>query len=266
MNFAFVKRSVCFRGVFLLFYSCCEGSTVLNITAKAGHPAVLPCSCPIHSPPFFIWQKSNDVVNLLRNDDRETQTAQQFQNRTHVNIQSGNCSIVFNTVRLSDEGLYTCYYSKIPLRKEEIHLKVTDPSMACNQSDGVYRCQLTELHPEGKILWKHDGQLLPLSVQCTTDPITGLCNTSDSITLTGNNNATLTCEVTNSNMDNIVTICKPASPDAERVTHSTSMTSSVCGFLTVAIVIAAVFVGIVCRKRQRKRGCIATSGAAFNSS
>ncbi|KAA0722627.1 hypothetical protein E1301_Tti023680 [Triplophysa tibetana] len=151
-----------------------EGSTVLNITAKAGHPAVLPCSCPQDFSPFFVWQKDNVVVNLHGNNDGETQTAHQFENRTHVNIQSGNCSIVFNTVRLSDEGLYTCYYSKIPLRKEEIHLKVT-------------------------------GEL----------PV--LC-------------------------------C----PDAERVTHGTVMTSSVCGFLTVAIVIAAVFVGIMFRRRQRK--------------
>ncbi|XP_056588130.1 CD276 antigen-like [Triplophysa dalaica] len=263
MNFAFVKRSVCFRGVFLLFYSCC-GSTVLNITAKAGHPAVLPCSCPQDSSPFFIWQKGNVVVNLHANNDGQTQTAKQFQNRTHVNIQSGNCSIVFNTVRLSDEGLYTCYYSKIPLRMEEIHLKVTEPIMACNQSDGVYHCRITELHPEGKILWKVAGQVLTLSVQCKTDPMTGLCNTSDYITLTGNNTR-LTCEVTNSDMDNIVTICKPACPDAEMVTHGTVMTSSVCGFLIVAIVIGAVFVGIMFRKRQRKRGCIATSGASFNS-
>lgn len=42
-----------------------------------------------------------------------------------------------------------------------------------------------------------------------------------------------------------------ASPDAEPMTHSTSMTS-VCGFLTVVIVVAAVFVGIMCRKQQRK--------------
>lgn len=245
----------------LLVYSCCDGSTVPNITAKAGHPAVISCSCPLDSPPFFIWQKDDVVVNLYKNNEDETQIAQQYRNRTHVNIQSENCSLVFDSVRLSDEGLYTCYYMKIPLRKEEIHLKVTDSSMACNQSDGVYHCQLRDLHPKEKILWKVDGQLLPYSVQCKTDPNTGLCNTSDSIKLTGNDNTTLTCEVTNSSMDNILTICKS---DAEPVSRSASMTSSVCGFLAVVIVMAAVFVGITCKKRQRKRGCIATS--EFNNS
>ncbi|XP_073722396.1 uncharacterized protein [Misgurnus anguillicaudatus] len=257
MNLVFVSRYLCFRGVtvLLMFYSCCDCNTIINITATSGDPAVLPCSCPSAHPPFFVWQKvvgrDEEVVNCYSNDAKESQT--KYQNRTQVVIQTENCSLVFNSVSLSDEGLYKCYYQTQPLRHEEIYLKVT-ASMECKQSNGQYHCQLPELHPEEKILWRLDGQLLPLSVQCTKDAKTGLCDTSDSITLNGTNIQKLTCEVTKSNGNNKV-IC---TQDSGPVTDSTLMTSSVCGFLTVLLVIAAVFVGIMCRRRKSER--IATSG------
>lgn len=106
-----------------------DGNNLLNITTQAGHPAVLPCSCPSGLSPIFIWQKvvgeDEDVVNLYHNNKEENQIGQQYQNRTHVNVQTGNCSLVFSSVRLSDDGLYKCYYRKNPLRHEEVHLKVT---------------------------------------------------------------------------------------------------------------------------------------------
>lgn len=256
MNLVSVSRCLCFRGVtvLLLFYSCCDCQIIINITATSGDPAVLPCSCPSAHPPFFVWQSRNEeLVNCYGNDAKESQINQKYQNRTQVIIQTGNCSLVFNSVSLSDEGLYKCYYQEEPLRHEEIYLKVT-ASMECKNSNGQYHCQLPELHPEGKILWRHNGKLLPLSVQCTKDAETGLCDTSDSITLNGTNIQRLTCEVTKSSGNNIV-IC---TQDSGPVTNSTLMTSSsVCGSLTVLLVIAAVFVGIMCRRR--KRGRIATS-------
>ncbi|KAK2908474.1 hypothetical protein Q8A67_004311 [Cirrhinus molitorella] len=169
----------------MLLSTCsCSDHADINVKAIAGQATSLPCKCPPNSPLYLVWQKvigeQELVVNYYNDDDKEDkQTSPEYRNRTELKL-TGNCSLVFHRVRLSDRGLYKCYYRTAPLRHDRIHLDVTA------------RRDIPE--PE---------------------------------------------------------------PDPDRSVQSTIVTSSVCGFLIV-IAVAAVYVGITCRNRQR-RTFIATS-------
>lgn len=133
MTFAPGVRSVCFRGfsVALMLLSTCSCNDLADITVKGtdGEAASLPCKCPPDWPPYLVWQKVAGeqplVVNYYKDDDQEDNlTALEYRNRTELKLR-GNCSLVFHRVRLSDQGLYECYYKTSPLSHEKIHLVIT---------------------------------------------------------------------------------------------------------------------------------------------
>ncbi|RXN16631.1 myelin-oligodendrocyte glyco isoform X2 [Labeo rohita] len=115
------------------------GRADINVKAMAGQAASLPCKCPPDWPPYLVWQKVTSekplVVNYYKDDNQEDeQTAPEYRNRTELNL-TGNCSLVFHRVRLSDRGLYECYYKTTPLRHEKIHLDITEQQQQMPKPD-----------------------------------------------------------------------------------------------------------------------------------
>ncbi|XP_073699457.1 myelin-oligodendrocyte glycoprotein-like [Garra rufa] len=143
MTFAPGIRSVRFRGfsaVLMLLSTCsCSDRADINVEAMAGEAASLPCKCPSDWPPFLVWQKVTSeqplVVNYYEDNKQEDKhTAPEYRNRTELKL-TGNCSLVFQRVHLSDQGLYVCYYQEKPLRHEKIHLFVTEQQRGIPEPD-----------------------------------------------------------------------------------------------------------------------------------
>ncbi|XP_067259486.1 myelin-oligodendrocyte glycoprotein-like [Chanodichthys erythropterus] len=136
MNFASGKRSVCFRGfsaAFMLLSICARADGAdHNVTAVVGKEAALPCECPPDDPPYVVWQKavgentSNIPPLVVKSNKEDEKTAPEYHNRTKLKRENGKCSLVFNKVLLSDQGLYECYYKTRPLKHDKIYLEVTD--------------------------------------------------------------------------------------------------------------------------------------------
>ncbi|KAK7166808.1 hypothetical protein R3I93_006547 [Phoxinus phoxinus] len=115
----------------LLSTTCaCTDGADHNVTARAGEAAVLPCTCPPNQPPYLVWQKvvGDLVVDHYRGDDDRDDQAEEYRNRTELKL-TENCSLTILRVNTTDQGLYTCYYRKGPLRRDSIYLEVTAVSV-----------------------------------------------------------------------------------------------------------------------------------------
>lgn len=135
MLFACAVGPAGFRGfsvafLLLLAMAGCD-FTAVNVKARAGEAAELPCTCPADQDPLLVWQKDVNGTQLVVNYDKSNnneEIAADFQNRTELKRSGDACFLMFYSVRPSDEGWYKCYYMKSPLKHNNIYLEVTDPS------------------------------------------------------------------------------------------------------------------------------------------
>ncbi|XP_066525743.1 uncharacterized protein [Hoplias malabaricus] len=104
--------------VFVLFFIFCPGalSSQINVTARVGSTAVLPCDCrnvtkalsPSQSP-HVEWRTSSGTV--LERSGEEVYAGKGYKSRVDVpkdQLLKGDCSLVLN-VTAEDEGDYKCY-------------------------------------------------------------------------------------------------------------------------------------------------------------
>ncbi|XP_061082763.1 uncharacterized protein LOC133116809 [Conger conger] len=102
----------------------CENITVNSV---AGKDVLLPCSCRQSKEIYIVWQIGERVVDYNVNGERIPETIDhQFQGRTHLRTDSGNCSLQLINVTKEDEETYTCYYKNRELIRVHVILKVVE--------------------------------------------------------------------------------------------------------------------------------------------
>ncbi|KAL2102796.1 hypothetical protein ACEWY4_001964 [Coilia grayii] len=103
------------------------GSSTMLVQANTGEDVILPCACPdISQELFLVWQLNMKIVMLHPRNHSEIDES--YQNRTHLNLETEtkNCSLLLSGVRLSDMGVYQCYYKARALREISVTLKVNE--------------------------------------------------------------------------------------------------------------------------------------------
>ncbi|XP_020811194.1 papilin isoform X1 [Drosophila serrata] len=97
-----------------------------NVTqiVQLNRPAVIRCSAGGHPQPHVSWWRNNQILGFNANDRAEM---------------ARDYSLVFNTIQLSDLGLYTCeVYNKRRPVSLRVTLKAVGPARAVTHEDAQY--------------------------------------------------------------------------------------------------------------------------------
>ncbi|XP_062873236.1 butyrophilin-like protein 2 isoform X4 [Trichomycterus rosablanca] len=116
----------------------------INITARVGSTALLPCKCntEYHLIPHVEWKNDNETVfeQLFGISNH----GEGYEGRVDVpedELNKGNCSLVLKNVTVNDEDVYKCYevgnniYPLKPLLIQTVHLSVDAKETTTQSSD-----------------------------------------------------------------------------------------------------------------------------------
>ncbi|XP_029442052.1 myelin-oligodendrocyte glycoprotein-like [Rhinatrema bivittatum] len=153
-----------------------EGFKVIGpdgpVVAVLGGDAELPCrlSPPLSAEHMQVrWFRSryHVLVHLYENGtDQNDDQIPEYRGRTELirtHISNGSVSLRIHSVRLKDEGTYTCIFWSDPYYEEEatLELKVAGLGTAPSISIEDYVCIFPEDYPEPEVTWREeDGQSL----------------------------------------------------------------------------------------------------------
>ncbi|XP_066516162.1 CD276 antigen-like [Hoplias malabaricus] len=243
----------------------------IKVTGMVGTKVILPCDCG-NVTHLISWQRNRTIVY----NDNKNVTAAEYRNRTGV--QRSNCSLCLSQIRVSDEGMYTCYYGTTKLTSMNVTLQVTaNFTTACVDRSGTFHCEALEGYPEGKIVWRLNGQPLfphPICSLIIMNPSNNQYDMRSSVNLSVNGK--VTCEVENGGLQQqraecvtekensqlLKTYCSgenycqyagngPNRQTAPEVSQNVSVVSVVCGSLVVFLVILSVW---IIKRRNRAQG------------
>uniref|UniRef100_A0A8C0GR67 Butyrophilin subfamily 1 member A1 n=1 Tax=Chelonoidis abingdonii TaxID=106734 RepID=A0A8C0GR67_CHEAB len=185
------------------------------ITASVGDEVTLAChlsprmSAENMEVRWFRGQLSS-VVHLYREGkDQYAEQMSEYRQRTEFlkeDLADGRVALRIGNIRLSDSGLYKCFFrSEFSYQEAALELQVsvsgTNPLISVEgYQDGGIRmvCQSGGWYPEPQSLWKDlKGQPLPsLPAKCFRDE-NGLFQTESVLIVTKNSNRNLTCTIRN---------------------------------------------------------------------
>nr|XP_008175673.2 butyrophilin subfamily 1 member A1-like [Chrysemys picta bellii] len=185
------------------------------ITASVGDEVILVCRL---SPSMSAknmevrWYRAqfSSVVHLYREGkDQYTEQMSEYRGRTEFlkdGLADGRVALRIGNIRLSDSGLYKCFFqSEFSYQEAALELQVsvsgTNPLISIEgYQDGGIRmvCQSGGWYPEPQSLWKElQGQPLPsLPAKYFRDE-NGLFQTESVLIVRENSNRNLTCTIRN---------------------------------------------------------------------
>ncbi|XP_065418710.1 butyrophilin subfamily 1 member A1-like isoform X2 [Chrysemys picta bellii] len=161
---------------------------------------------------WFRSQLSPFVHHYSNGKDQYGQQMPEYQGRTELlkdGLANGSVALRIFSIRLSDEGQYSCFVQDDIFYEEALlELKVAASGSAPHISvegyqDGGIRlvCRSARWYPEPEVLWRDlKGQPLPSSSQTNSREASGLYETQTSIIITENSNQNLSCLVRNTHL------------------------------------------------------------------
>ncbi|XP_053904185.1 butyrophilin subfamily 1 member A1-like [Malaclemys terrapin pileata] len=161
---------------------------------------------------WFRSQLSPFVHHYSNGKDQYGQQMPEYQGRTELlkdGLANGSVALRIFSIRLSDEGQYSCFVQDgIFYEEARLELKVAASGSAPHISvegyqDGGIRlvCRSARWYPEPEVLWRDlKGQPLPSSSHTNSREASGLYETQTSIILTEHSNQNLSCLVRNTHL------------------------------------------------------------------
>ncbi|XP_030634859.1 CD276 antigen homolog [Chanos chanos] len=187
---------------------------------------------------------------MVYHHSKNLSTIAHYHNRTSLILPPNrkNCALLLSSVRVSDDGTYTCYYQNSPLLYSSVSLQVfakyTVQCIYRNPSSGLFYCEASGGYPEGRIQWKLRGQ--PLSQPSVTlsnkDHHTGLYYMNSSLIINVTDLDALTCVVENPRDRVIVQKCGGADgkPDMQSAGPEIPQVKALTGVVLALFVLCAV--------------------------
>ncbi|XP_074834933.1 butyrophilin subfamily 1 member A1-like [Carettochelys insculpta] len=188
------------------------------VTAIVGEEIVLPCdlsprvSAENMEVTWFRSQLSPFVHHYSDGKDLYEQQMLEYQGRTELlrdGLTNGSMALKIFSVRLSDEGRYSCFVQHGAFYEEALlELEVTASGSAPHISvedyqDGGIRvvCRSAGWYPEPEVGWRDlNGRPLTSSSQTTSRQANGLYEMQTSVVLTEYSNQNVSCVVRNARL------------------------------------------------------------------
>ncbi|XP_051799751.1 butyrophilin subfamily 3 member A3-like isoform X2 [Acanthochromis polyacanthus] len=259
-------------------YSCRGESQVIGplhpIVALIGEDIILPCYLKPVLNAFAMtveWARPdlNPRFVLVWRDGLELESEKNplYSSRTSLftdELKHGNISLKLSSVKLSDQGTYSCFVpdldrdSRIQLVAGAASSLVNISEISRNSSAVELECESAGWYPEPEVLWMDgEGNLLSAGPTETVRGPDGLYAVSSRVTVEKRHSNKLTCRVQQNNIkqnretwihvpDDFVTDPPPPSP-------SSSSVAAIIG-LIVAIMLTLAVVFFVWKWRQIKLG------------
>ncbi|KAM8747515.1 butyrophilin subfamily 3 member A2-like [Acanthopagrus schlegelii] len=210
--------------ILLLLTGSCRGQAQgaqpsLRIMTVVGEDVVLPC---LLEPPLDAFSKS---VEWARPDleprfvhvwhegqDHLVNQNPSYRGRTSVSIdklKQGDLSLLLSAVKLSDHGLYRCYF---PQKSKESTVELIVGSVASpviaeiniNSTSEVLQCNSTGWYPEPEVFWLDgEGNLLSAGPTETVRGPDDLYTVSSRVTVEKRHSNSFTCRVQQNHISQI---------------------------------------------------------------
>ncbi|XP_074873125.1 butyrophilin subfamily 1 member A1-like isoform X2 [Carettochelys insculpta] len=243
------------------------------VVASLGGKAVLPC----HLSPRISAQdmevrwfrdKYSSVVHLYFNgQDQYREQMPAYQGRTELlkdDITNGRVSLTIHDVRLTDEGLYKCFFaSAVTYEEASLELQVaglgSDPDISVGgyQDGGIQLvCQSSGWYPKPEVLWRDlQGRPLPQASEKISQEASGLFQTEIAIVLTEESNQKVSCCVRNSHLnqerESAISLAEQFFP---RVNAWIVVLGLIVGLLVVFLVVFILWIRNYCQRQRREKG------------
>ncbi|XP_062457112.1 butyrophilin subfamily 1 member A1-like isoform X2 [Rhea pennata] len=184
-----------------------------SVAAAVGQDVVLPChltpeqSARAMEVTWFRGHFSPYVHRYKAGTDQHGDQMSQYQGRTELQrdgLDNGSVALKIFSVRLSDEGKYTCFIRADSDYEEAVlELKVTAAgsapliSLVGYEAGGVrVACRGDGWYPQPQVLWKdHQGRPLPSASKNVTRDTRGLFKAESTVVLSQAANQQLSCSI-----------------------------------------------------------------------
>ncbi|NWX93962.1 BT1A1 protein, partial [Nothoprocta pentlandii] len=186
---------------------------VQSVAAAVGQDVVLPCRlAPEQSARAMevTWFREHFLPFVHRYKagmDQHGEQMSQYQGRTELlrgGLDNGRVDLKIFSIRLSDEGNYTCFvHADLGYEEAVLELKVTAAGSAplilleSYESSGVrVACRGTGWYPQPQVRWTdNQGELLPSSSEKVTRDANGLFEAESTVVLSQAANQQLSCSI-----------------------------------------------------------------------
>ncbi|XP_060907341.1 butyrophilin subfamily 3 member A2-like [Labrus mixtus] len=239
-----------------------------TITALVGEDVILPCQLepavdavskivewgrPDLEPRFV--HVRHEGQNLLDNQNPS------YKGRTSVSVDKlrhGDLSLKLSAVRLSDNGVYRCYF---PSQKKQSTVELVVGSFSPPAITGldrstsgvVLQCESLGWYPEPEVLWlDSEGNLLSAGSTESVRGSDGLYTVSSRVTVERRHNNMFTCRVTQNNINQTRETHIHVPADMFLTSSSAAARFGIIVFILLSLVVADVFVFWRWSQNQRK--------------
>uniref|UniRef100_A0A671UTS9 Ig-like domain-containing protein n=1 Tax=Sparus aurata TaxID=8175 RepID=A0A671UTS9_SPAAU len=261
---SFFKTSVLqYTVILLLLTGSCGGQAPgaqppVRMVTLVGEDVVLPCHLeppldavsksvewarPDLQPRFVhVWHEGGD---LLENQNPS------YKGRTSVsvdNLKQGDLSLFLSAVKLSDNGLYRCFF---PSQDKKIHVELVVGSVASpviaginiNSTAEVLQCESTGWYPEPEVFWLDgEGNLLSAGPTETVRGPDDLYTVSSRVTVEKRHSNSFTCRVQQNHINQTRETEIKVSADCLEFTSCSAHVAVLVVFVLLFIVAAACVV------------------------